>query len=76
MLLAASILVGSSTAGLLFRVFFSDLEDFVNCLVSFVFCFLTSGASDCPSGRKMLAYLFYTVGAGCLTYFSLGRLLC
>lgn len=78
MIVATSILVGCLMAWVLFRIFFDDLTDLVECLrfwvtPDIISAFRGEWAEDQWAETKLFAYLAFSVGSGVATYFGLHK---
>lgn len=78
MIILASIFVGAALAAVLFRLFFDDLADFIDCLRLYftpeiVSIFRGEWHESRWAYAKLLVYCGVCVGSGFLTFYSLAR---
>jgi hypothetical protein len=79
MIIAVSILVGCLMAWLLFRSFFDDLADLMECVQywltpDIISVFRGEGTEDRWAQMKLMLYVGLSVGSGFATYFGLQKL--
>jgi hypothetical protein len=78
MVLVASIIVGVLMAALLYRLFFKDFADFVECLRFYfqpdiISAFRGELVEDWWGSTKLAVWLIVSIGMGAATYFKVGQ---